>query len=512
MRTSRYRFDSLFVWLISLTLAALAVRVLLAEEPAQDKHTPIDPVRLNGPIFADWPKPDVALLFSGEMDGYMEPCGCAGLDNQKGGLKRRHSLIKQLQADGWPVVALDLGELVNRFGPQAEIKYRYTLASLVQMGYAAVGIGPSDLRLDLLSIVINLEPAKNPLVSANVGILNFDSGFTHRYKIVEAGGMKIGVTAVLGKKQLAAFQNSEELTLLEPAEALRQVLPDLQTAGCDQLVLMSFADPDESKQLARQFPEFNWVVTALGAEEPPNQPSAVEGTSSHLIEVGHKGMYAAVVGLYKSGPTPFRYQRVPLDSRFGDSAEMQALFTAYQHDLETMGLEGLGVKAVPHPSGRKFAGSATCADCHTAATEVFEKSAHAHATDTLAHLNPPRNFDPECLSCHVTGWDPQRFFPYTSGYISLQATPALVGNGCENCHGPAARHAAAESGEIDVDEQELKQLRQALHLQVVDNEGNKDRQAYGSVVQMCMQCHDLDNSPAFDFQHYWPEVEHHGKD
>jgi hypothetical protein len=27
-----------------------------------------------------------------------------------------------------------------------------------------------------------------------------------------------------------------------------------------------------------------------------------------------------------------------------------------------------------------------------------------------------------------------------------------------------------------------------------------------------MQCHDLDNSPDFDFQHYWPEVEHYGKE
>ena len=34
----------------------------------------------------------------------------------------------------------------------------------------------------------------------------------------------------------------------------------------------------------------------------------------------------------------------------------------------------------------------------------------------------------------------------------------------------------------------------------------------GKVVEMCMQCHDLDNSPEFDFQKYWPQVEHHGKE
>jgi hypothetical protein len=31
-------------------------------------------------------------------------------------------------------------------------------------------------------------------------------------------------------------------------------------------------------------------------------------------------------------------------------------------------------------------------------------------------------------------------------------------------------------------------------------------------VQMCMECHDQDNSPDFDFQKYWPKVKHEGKD
>ena len=44
------------------------------------------------------------------------------------------------------------------------------------------------------------------------------------------------------------------------------------------------------------------------------------------------------------------------------------------------------------------------------------------------------------------------------------------------------------------------------------NEGNKEGQVYGKVVEMCMQCHDLDNSPDFDFQKYWPKVKHVGKD
>jgi hypothetical protein len=229
-------------------------------------------------------------------------------------------------------------------------------------------------------------------------------------------------------------------------------------------------------------------------------------------------MYVVVVGLYKKGGPAFRYQRVPLDHRFADAPEIHEMHVDYQGQLEQIvaqaGWSGLGLKPSPHPTGRKFAGSKGCADCHTNAAEVYENTPHFHGTDTLVKLDPARHFDPECLSCHATGWEPQKYFPFESGFLGLKETPTLVGNGCENCHGPAGKHAAAENGEIDADDAEIEQLRAALRLKIVDNEGNKDGQVYkdGGVVDMCMKCHDLDNSPDFDFQEYWPKVKHEGKD
>jgi hypothetical protein len=487
------------------------------EEPAgaYAEREKIDPVKVNGEIFVDWPKPDVALVFSGEQDGYLEPCGCAGLENQKGGLKRRFTLLKELRGKGWPVVAMDLGGQEKRSGVQPELKFDFSLRALAKLGYEAVGFGPNDLRMDLLPIVINLDEPNKLLVSANVGIADFDEGMTRRYKIVEAGGMKIGVTSVLGKQDMAGLQNSNDLTLVDPVEALEQVLPKLREANCDQLVLLAHAEPAEAKELARRFREFNWVMVAHGAEEPPKEPTKIEGTNAHMIEAGHKGMYVAVVGLYKNGDTPFRYQRVPLDSRFTDAPEIYQMHVEYQGRLKTLELSGLGLKPVMHPSGREFAGSKVCADCHLSATEVYENTPHFHATETIvSHVDPPRHFDPECLSCHATGWEPQKYFPFQTGFLGLQETPDLVGNGCENCHGPAARHVAAENGEIEATEEEMEKLRAALRLKIVENEGNKPGQVYkeGSVVDMCMNCHDLDNSPDFDFQTYWPKVKHVGKD
>jgi hypothetical protein len=180
---------------------------------------------------------------------------------------------------------------------------------------------------------------------------------------------------------------------------------------------------------------------------------------------------------------------------------MKMLMAAYQDQLKTIGFAGLGLRAVAHPLASvngHFIGSQKCESCHEKACDIWKKSGHGHAYDTLAKLDPPRNFDPECISCHVVGWHPTKFFPYESGYESKEKTPKLVNAGCENCHGPGEKHAAAESiGSEDL----RKKLRKAMTATKAD-----------AKKQQCVSCHDLDNSPAFDFDAYWPLVEHHEKE
>jgi len=452
-------------------------------------------------LFRNWPKPTLALVLTGEQLGYIEPCGCAGLENQKGGLRRRHTLLRQLRGKGWPVVALDNGGLIDRFGRESEIKFEKTVEALATsapqgMGYAAIGFGGADLKLPAGSITAVLAgfetPESNPFVSANVGVLGFDDSLSRRFAVVKAGEVALGVTAVLGdsfRKQI----NNADISFLAADEGLREVYRELKAQRCDRLVLLAHAEPKESAKLAEQFPGFDVVVTAGGADEPPHEPETLNGGKTLLIEVGHKGMYAVVLGFYDDENTPPRYQRVPIDKRFADSPEMDQIMNAFQSQLKDEGWQGLGLRRAAHHGG-KFAGSQQCAECHKEEFKIWKHSPHARATETLTKAKPPRQYDPECVSCHVTGWNPREYFPYTSGFDSLKTTPDLAGNGCENCHGPAAAHVAAENDGGD------EALRAKLRLSIAD--GKK------AIVESCIQCHDQDNSIHFDFDDYWPKIEH----
>jgi hypothetical protein len=273
----------------------------------------------------------------------------------------------------------------------------------------------------------------------------------------------------------------------------------LQAKACDLYVLLAHTSIEASTELAKEFPHFSVVVTAGGAGEPTYEAEKIAGTDAVLVQVGTKGMYTGVIGLFDDPAQPLRYQRVPLDDRFPDTPEMLQLLASYQDQLKAAGLEGLGVKPIPYPIDRTFVGSEACIDCHEEDYDVWKKTPHAHALETLIHPGErseiSRHYDPECLSCHVVGWNPQRYFPYETGFKSKEKTPHLLDVGCETCHGPGELHCKAEEGG---DQAKMDKYRKASVITKEESEKNQ-----------CRTCHDGENSPDFNFQKYWPYVEHY---
>jgi hypothetical protein len=241
--------------------------------------------------------------------------------------------------------------------------------------------------------------------------------------------------------------------------------------------------------------QFDYVIPSDTSAEPPFRPNWMD--NSMLIEVGEKGKFAVAIGLYDDPNTPFRYQRVPLDSRFENSKTITALMQLYQEQLKETGFQGLGIKPIPNrravESGR-FTGSKSCADCHELPFQVWRKSRHATAWRSLAETSKPaRTFDPECIACHVVGWNPAEFLPYEHGFWGEKETPELMNVGCEACHGSGENHIKAEQGsDIALQEKHRNIIRLPL-----DN-----------AKKVCVQCHDGDNSPHFDFETYWKKIVH----
>jgi hypothetical protein len=118
-----------------------------------------------------------------------------------------------------------------------------------------------------------------------------------------------------------------------------------------------------------------------------------------------------------------------------------------------------------------FAGPTACRRCHGDIYAQWAASPHAKAFVTLERNRQHEN--PDCLACHATGAGRD------GGFESYRATPELARVGCESCHGPGRLHAAdPEPG-------------------------------YGKIVlETCTGCHDMKNSPEFDYYSYKARVAH----
>ena len=470
------------------------------------------------PVWKEWPKPQLALMISGEQHGYFEPCGCTS--NQMGGMARRADLLNKLMDAGWDVRGVDLGGLSRRTTRQAQIKFEISMQALRDLQYMAVGLGPEDLRLQpdfLLSQDIPDETGNGlQFVSANLLFYNDPAiGTPAPFRIVEVGERRVGITSVLSETTISSIiapGSNTDISWASPGPAIETALQEFDAQQVDFRILLSHSLPDESRQLAEIYPQFDVIVVAQGFSDPDPTVEPEKIGNTMMLQVGHKGKYVGVLGLYPAGEgTPVRFQLLPLErSEFNDAQQMIGHMREYQQrlrDEEIVVAEGV----VGHPSGASFVGAETCRDCHHTSYDVWVNSPHAEALDSLDPANRregyerlngvSRMFDPECLSCHVTGWNAQEHIRYRTGFLNEEFAELanedsslhsrLAGNQCENCHGPASRHVELiEAGNIELAKKEVAvTLKQAKAI--------------------CYRCHDNDNSPDFDFDTYWPQVEHY---
>jgi len=119
---------------------------------------------------------------------------------------------------------------------------------------------------------------------------------------------------------------------------------------------------------------------------------------------------------------------------------------------------------------RGYSGNEVCGVCHEMEADTWQFTAHAQAFDTLVRHGADR--DPECVSCHVVGYD-------QPGGYTIEAPKAYLEDvGCESCHGRGGPHLS---------------------------KGFVENVDYAPV---CGTCHDTKHSLGFDYATFRPAISH----
>lgn len=531
-------------------------------------------------MFGTWPKetPELALVLSGQTYGYLSPCGCSR--PQKGGLERRANLMDELRAKGWTVVGLDLGDVAPPKGlaKQNQLKYKYSMLALAAMGYQAIGLGEYEFHNQLFNLLAEytLQFINKPpfILAANIlgaqrnadGMVQqlftreeyFSAGAGNRPMIeavdviAPAGKPAVGVVGVIGKDvALKAKKLDPQFEFAENGDTIVKSLKTLAAhPGKPQVNVLLYAGPlDQAQAAAEAFKQFQLIVCQSPEAEPPQFPTLANNGKTLIVQVGQKGQNVGVVGLFKSaaGGYDLKYQLVPMTEEYltptsedtAKNAEIDknhkvlTLLQEYASEVKKEDLLKVArTKPLQHPAqihnpqaNLTYVGAAVCAKCHAAEYAVWKGSKHSHAYEALEkYATRPnlRQYDPECVVCHTTG------FEYVGGFDNEVASKHLFGNGCENCHGPGSAHAqqpfnkdlytslmpwkanVAEGTKLP-DLAFMKEMAAKKPLErgsVAMNPNQK--QLVSAVTSMCMKCHDGENDPKFEFYEYFPKIYHSG--
>ncbi len=496
-------------------------------------------------IFRKWPKPDLALVLSGSMHGYLLPCGCSS--PQLGGLERRYNFVQILRQKGWPVVAVDVGDVAQKEGPlrlpnvPGLLKYRYAMKGLKEIGYTAVGIGEYEASLPLFEALCEWslnEPSPRVVVANLKDAETNYPGTTRKWELAKVRGtdLTVGVTGLIGPtvaEKMAKRGGKQVDQVFDPSRpALEAVLGEMAQKQVDLRVLLYQGsqrlprEPGhgwkaEAVALAEAFPQFDVVVCLNEEDEPSAEPVWVPNAAAErktlVAALGHKGKYVGVVGVFrteqKDRPFELRYQLVEMSEWFKTPEEQEnghpvaRLLEDYTREvrdgklLDKYGQLDHRLQVAVKGVTPTYIGSDKCKKCHDGAYTVWKNTPHSHAYETLvvrAKHPSNRQFDGECIVCHTVG------FGYRGGFVNAVRTPHLKDVGCESCHGPGSEHAANPTNK------QWQALMNEWHAPEDEVPAAKTKRQE-RVEMFCITCHDADNDVTWKenaFERKWKRIAH----
>ena len=410
------------------------------------------------------------LLAVGDMRGEIKPCGCSE-KGQMGGLLRRLTYLESLMSGGENTpVLVDLG---NNFPPpsdQGRIKVELIQPLLKRFPPHAYLPGPNEWAMGF-----RLMDPDLPYVLSNA---RSESPWPE-YRTVERGGRRLGLYGYLSPEEV--FQGRGSPVMLEAASAvvLERMVHHMAREHHVLRVLL-FRGSDAELELFAASGRFELIVAGNPSPDELTQITERRIPAGLVPQVPTKSQGVLRMNLpSKSVPRP----PVAVDwltEAYADHPEAVKAMQAYDEKVKQMFFSRLStVQKAERES--LFAGEATCRQCHPAAAAVWNPTRHAHALATLERVG--KNHDPECLACHVVGYE-------QGGYLSQGLTPTLANVQCENCHGPSRGHAALPTVRTG------QPPGASLAAPTPPTEGT------------CRQCHKGSHSPVFDFSVYWPKIKH----
>ncbi len=194
------------------------------------------------------------------------------------------------------------------------------------------------------------------------------------------------------------------------------------------------ANAEATSSLAKRIRELENRVAAW-EHDPSVRPEDVAARRADLTKLKEEKERLSNAPAPKSGSF-FRYGLVEVREKLGSDPKVgERMGSFYRRVNEHNRVAFAGRKPPEVPRGTSgYVGAEVCSSCHEEERKVWDRTAHARAYATLSRQFKEFNLD--CVSCHVTGYE-------RPGGSTVTMNESLRDVQCEECHGAGQAHAKA---------------------------------------------------------------------
>ncbi len=352
-----------------------------------------------------------------------------------------------------------------------------------RLGYAAANVTDREMIAGLARFLKVAKLARFPLISANIVFQEGGRSILPPYTVVTlppdawrgSVPLKVGILGLAKERPtfLESTKDGKKVIIAPPIPTAAKLVPSL-ARETDAVILLTNMNSIAVNRLLRQVPGIDLVLAGHGETISDNQAVS---PATRVLYAGSQGKRLGEVRLFLGQGRVVSHvaSHLFLDRRYPGEPTMEALENAgnarINEHYRKLADENPVQVATNLPAKSRYVGAESCQGCHGDAFQVWQRSGHQHAIQTL--IDAGQEYNPLCVKCHVTG------FQTGNGFQNFTATPEFADVQCEQCHGPAGAHLEDPS------------------------------LSYGKTGRsQCLSCHTSDNSPEFEFSSYWESVRH----
>ncbi len=392
-------------------------------------------------------------------------------------MARRAAIFQDIAKNHKNVLHLDAGNMYGRRTDAARAQTEFLLDHVAKLDYPVLAVGQWDLNYGL--DFLKQQAAKHNFHYISANLKGGDSGklLFDPYAVVKRGGLRIGLISVIGPSYVITTMSAkvDKFVIDSPRDALEKYLPELRKKS-DLIVLLSGASTRDTRELLTDLGTGSGIDICVEGADLRQYRRLNRVGDVYLVSANPQGKYLGQLDLQVTPKGVIQDAVLTLHELGKQAPQIDAIQDEVDKFLKGNEKLSQNSKVTPHPDkglkDEKYLGTLRCSNCHKEIFTKYQETAHAKAWQTLVAKGQTSN--PDCVGCHVTGWDYYNGFDPT---VSSNGRNTLFNVQCEACHGYGTMHA-------------------------------RDGEWAAQAKKSCTHCHTPEFDPDFDYDTYWARIAH----